>query len=198
MEYDNAVSVNAMAQAALKQAQLNLLDDGDGPPFPVPPTVLPARRQTISVSDPVALTSIAQGPIRWGAFKVSDAESAKLPGHQLKAKNVSGVELMLANGSVYPKPARSISSPRPSTRYWAPSSFGAEFDNSEATAPRTVCPWVRVMTGMREGVFLVPQSAVAADRTGQSGDDRRRREQGRTAPDPDCRMAGQLYRFWQF
>ena len=161
MEYDNAVSVNAMAQAALKQAQLNL--SWTTVTAPVSGTSNRAARSEgnlISVSDPVALTSIAQTNPMWVRFGVSDAESAKLPGHQLKAKNVSGVELMLANGSVYPKPGKINFLASTIDTVLGTQQLRAEFDNSEGQLLPGQFVRVRVMTGMREGVFLVPQSAV--------------------------------------
>ena len=161
MEYDNAVSANAMAQAALKQAQLNL--SWTTVTAPVSGTSNRANRSEgnlISVSDPMALTSISQTNPMWVRFGISDADSARLPGHQLKAKNVSGVELMLANGSIYPKPGKINFLASTIDTVLGTQQLRAEFDNSEGQLLPGQFVRVRVMAGMREGVFLVPQAAI--------------------------------------
>ena len=96
----------------------------------------------------------------WVRFGVSDADSAKLPGHQLKAKNVIGVELVLANGSTYPKPGKINFLASTIDTVLGTQQLRAEFDNSEGQLLPGQFVRVRVMAGMREGVFLVPQAAI--------------------------------------
>jgi hypothetical protein len=49
---------------------------------------------------------------------------------------------------------------------------------------------IRLLTGERDGVFLVPQAAVLQSEQGRPGDAGRRRQQGGAAPGQDRRMAG--------
>ena len=161
MEYDTAVSSNAMAQAALKQAQLNLSWTlVNAPVSGVSGRANRSEGNLISASDPVALTSISQTNPMWVRFGVSDAERAKLPGGKLSAQTVSGVELLLADGNRYPRPGKINFLASTVDTVLGTQQLRAEFDNSEGQLLPGQFVRVRVLSGMREGVFLVPQAAV--------------------------------------
>ena len=161
MEYDNAVSSNDMAQAALKQAQLNLSWTlVTAPVSGISNRANRSEGNLISVSDPTALTSISQTHPMWVRFGVSDAESAKLPGNQLKAKNISGIDLLLGNGMIYPKPGKINFLASTVDTVLGTQQLRAEFDNAEGQLLPGQFVRVRVKGGMRTGVFLVPQAAV--------------------------------------
>ena len=106
-EYDDMASVNAMAQATLRQAQLNLswttvtfLLSG------VTGRANKSEGSLIAVNDPSALTSVYQSNPMWVRFGMSNSDVAALPGGQLKSDQVKRVDLTMADGTVYDKPGK--------------------------------------------------------------------------------------------
>ncbi len=113
------------------------------------------------------LTSIHQSNPMWVRFSLAESDTAKLPGGRLNAKNVTGVELVLPDGAVFPRKGRlnflsSQIDPSLGTQQ-----FRAEFDNGEGKLLTGQFVRVRLLTGMRDGVFLVPQSAVIQSEQGR-------------------------------
>jgi len=160
-EYDDAASNNAMAQAALRQAQLNLSwTTVTAPVAGTSGRAVKSEGNLINTADASLLTSVYQSNPMWVRFGLSESDTASLPGGQLKADMVSSVELILPDGSVYDKPGKinflaSTIDPTLGTQQ-----LRAEFDNKDGKLLPGQFVRVRLLTGNREGVFLVPQAAV--------------------------------------
>jgi membrane fusion protein (multidrug efflux system) len=160
-EYDDAASNNAMAQAALRQAQLNLSwTTVTAPVAGTSGRAVKSEGNLINTADASLLTSVYQSNPMWVRFGLSESDTASLPGGQLKADMVSGVELILPDGSVYDKPGKinflaSTIDPTLGTQQ-----LRAEFDNKDGKLLPGQFVRVRLLTGNREGIFLVPQAAV--------------------------------------
>ncbi len=160
-EYDDAASNNAMAQAALRQAQLNLSwTTVTAPVAGTSGRAVKSEGNLINTADASLLTSVYQSNPMWVRFGLSESDAASLPGGQLKADMVSGVELILPDGSVYDKPGKinflaSTIDPTLGTQQ-----LRAEFDNKDGKLLPGQFVRVRLLSSNREGVFLVPQAAV--------------------------------------
>lgn len=159
-EYDDAVSAHAVAQAALRQAQLNLSwTTVTAPVAGTTGRAMKSEGNLISVNDSL-LTSVYQLNPMWVRFSLAESDIAKLPDGRLTPQDIGGVELILPNGTVYPKTGRlnyvaSTIDPMLGTRQ-----LRAEFDNKEGHLLPGQFVRARLLTGMRDGVFLVPQVAV--------------------------------------
>lgn len=97
-EYDDAASANAIAQATLQTAKLNL--SWTTVTAPVAGTSGRANKSEgnlITTADATALTSIYQSNPIWARFGLSESDTAALPGGQLKADEIRTVELILPN-----------------------------------------------------------------------------------------------------
>ena len=160
-EYDDAASVNTMAQAALRQAQLNLSwTTVTAPVSGISGRAIKSEGNLIAASDIAPLTSIYQTNPMWVRFGLSESDTASLPGGQLRAEMVSRVELVFPDGSVYDKPGKinflaSIIDPTLGTQQ-----LRAEFDNKDGRLLPGQFVRIRLLAGERKGVFLVPQAAV--------------------------------------
>lgn len=160
-EYDGAVSAHAIAQATLRQAQLNLSwTTITAPVSGTTGRAMKSEGNLISVNDSVPLTSVYQLNPMWVRFSLAESDVAKLPDGRLTPKSISGVELILPDGSVYPLPGRlnyvaSTIDPMLGTRQ-----LRAEFANTEGSLLPGQFVRARLLTGVRDGVFLVPQVAV--------------------------------------
>jgi membrane fusion protein, multidrug efflux system len=161
-EYDDAVSANELAQAQLRSAQLNLswttvtapLDGVSG-------------RAAKSVGNYIAagstdsqLTSIYQTDPIWVRFSLSESETAKLPDGHLTPQNVTGVELTLPNGSTYPEKGKLNFLASSIDLTLGTQQLRAEFANKDNRLLPGQFVRVRLLSGQRDGVYLVPQSAV--------------------------------------
>lgn len=160
-EYDDAVSANAIAQAALRQAQLNLSwTTVTAPVSGTTGRAVKSEGSLIAVNDVSPLTSIYQLNPIWVRFSLAESDIAKLPEGRLTPNSVTGIELVLPDGSVYPQPGRlnflaSNIDPTLGTQQ-----LRAEFDNTDGRLLPGQFVRARLLTGVRDGVFLVPQVAV--------------------------------------
>ena len=160
-DYDDAVSNNAVAQAALHQAQLNL--SWTTVTAPVAGTTGRAAKSEgnlISTGADSLLTSIYQSNPIWVSFSLGDSDLAKLAGGRVTNKNINGVELMLANGTVYPKTGKLNFLASNIDTTLGTQQLRAEFDNSDNQLLPGQFVRIRLLTGQRDGVFLVPQTAI--------------------------------------
>ncbi len=160
-EYDDTVSNNAVALAALHQAQLNL--SWTTVTAPVGGTTGRAAKSEgnlISVGADSLLTSIYQSNPIWVRFSLGDSDLAKLAGGRVTNKNISGVEMILANGTVYPKPGKLNFLASNIDTTLGTQQLRAEFDNSDNQLLPGQFVRIRLLTGERDGVFLVPQAAI--------------------------------------
>lgn len=166
-EYDDATSANAIAQAALRQAELNL--SWTTVTAPVSGTTGRAAKSEgnlITAGADSLLTSIYQSNPIWVRFSLGDSDLAKLAGGRVTSKNVSGVELILADGSVYKKTGKLNFLASNIDTTLGTQALRAEFDNSDNQLLPGQFVRIRLLTGERDGVFLVPQSAVVQTEQG--------------------------------
>lgn len=157
---DDAGSANAIAQAALRQAELNLA--WTTVTAPVAGTTGRAQKSEgnlIGTGDSL-LTSIYQTNPIWVRFSLGESELAKFPKKRVTAKDVSGVELVLPDGTVYGKRGKLNFLAANIDTTLGTQALRAEFDNAEQILLPGQFVRVRLLTGERDGVFLVPQSAV--------------------------------------
>jgi membrane fusion protein (multidrug efflux system) len=168
-DYDNAVSAATIAQAALRQARLNLSwTTVTAPLSGITGRALLSQGALITSGADTLLTSIYQLNPIWLRFSVAPGDLAALPGGVLDPSAVSGVELVLPDGSLYPQRGHlnfvaSTIDPRLGTRQ-----LRAEFPNEEQRLLPGQFVRARLLLGEREGVFLVPQAAVLQSDKGRS------------------------------
>lgn len=160
-EYDDAASNNAVAQTALRQAELNLSwTTVTAPVGGTTGRAVKSEGNLITAGADSLLTSIYQSNPIWVRFSLGDSDLAKLAGGRVTEKNVKGVELILANGSVYPKTGKLNFLASNIDTTLGTQQLRAEFDNADNQLLPGQFVRVRLLTGERDGVFLVPQSAV--------------------------------------
>ncbi len=159
-DYDDAVSANAMAQAALHQAELNLSwTTVTAPVAGTTGRAIKSDGNLISTADSL-LTSIYQTNPIWVRFSLGESDLAKFPSGRVTAKDVKGVELVMANGEKYEKPGKLNFLATNIDTTLGTQALRAEFDNAGGQLLPGQFVRVRLLTGERDGVFLVPQSAV--------------------------------------
>jgi membrane fusion protein (multidrug efflux system) len=105
------------------------------------------------------LTTVIQLSPIWVRFSLSDNELAKLGGY-LSEQNVQHVTLILPDGTEYDQRGELNFAARQIDPSLGTQQLRATFDNSEQRLLPGQFVRVRVTTGEREGVFLVPQTAV--------------------------------------
>ena len=160
-DYDDATTANAMAQAALRQAELNL--SWTTVTAPVSGTTGRAVRSEgnlVNTGTDSLLTSIYQSNPMWVSFSLGESDLSKLPDGKLNAKKINGVELILPDGQIYKQAGKlnfvaSNIDPTLGTQ-----ALRAEFANPDQQLLPGQFVRVRLLTGKRDGIFLVPQSAV--------------------------------------
>lgn len=171
-EYDNAVSDHAIAKANVQQAEaqvreaeLNLsYTQVNAPNSGVAGRFALSEGALVAANTSLLATIVQISPI-WVTFSFSEAELKQLGGH-MDERKVQKVELVLADGQVYPSAgklnfAASTIDPALGTQQ-----MRAEFQNPNSQLLPGQFVRARVVTGSREGVFLVPQTAVL---TGEQG-----------------------------
>jgi len=167
-EFDDATSLNEIAQATLKTAQLNL--DWTTVTAPVSGITGRALRSEgnliSSTGDAGLLTSIYQINPIWVRFGLSASDTAQLPGGRLDPTQNSSVELLLPNGQVYAEQGKinfqsTFIDPKLGTQQ-----IRAEFPNPKSEILPGQFLRIRVTTGMQENVHLVPQAAVIQSERG--------------------------------
>jgi membrane fusion protein (multidrug efflux system) len=160
-EYDDATANNAMAQAALRQAQLNLAwTTVTAPVAGVSGRAVKSEGNLIAAGEGGLLTSVYQANPLWVRFGLAESDSAKLPGGMLKPGMVSGVELLLPDGSTYPQTGKINFLASTIDTTLGTQQLRAEFANPDGKLLPGQFVRVRLLTGMRDNVYLVPQAAV--------------------------------------
>lgn len=172
-EHDDAVSTEALAQANLKAAQARVRDAElklsyttvRAPVAGITDRALLSEGALISGSEGL-LTRIYQAdPIRV-SFSLTTAEAAQVPDGQLTPQTVREVELVRADGSLYPQPGRLDFTARQIDPRLGTLQLRAEFPNAAAQLLPGEFVRVRLRVGTREGVFLIPQAAVLQSQQG--------------------------------
>jgi membrane fusion protein (multidrug efflux system) len=160
-EYDDAVSADAMAQASLRQARLNLSwTTVTAPVSGVSGRANKSEGNLISVGDAVPLTSVYQSNPMWVRFGLAESDIAKLPGNVFDPAAVNRVELRLSNGQTYPKSGKINFVASNIDTTLGTLQARAEFDNAKGQLLPGQFVRARLSVGERPGVFLVPQSAI--------------------------------------
>ncbi|MGV3581480.1 MAG: efflux RND transporter periplasmic adaptor subunit [Methylophilus sp.] len=171
-EYDNAFSDNAMAQASLMQyeaavreAQLNLsYTSVTAPSSGVAGRFLLSEGALVAPNTSL-LTSIVQVSPIWVRFSMSDSELAHLGG-RLTEKEVKGISLILPDGKEYAEKGKLNFAASEIDPALGTQQLRAEFKNSDHTLLPGQFVRMKVTTGMRDGIFLIPQTSVL---TGEQG-----------------------------
>lgn len=159
-DYDDAVSANAMAQAALRQAELNLAwTTVTAPVGGTTSRAIKSDGNLITTADSL-LTSIYQTNPIWVRFSLGESDLAKFSSGRITAKDIKGVELVMANGQKYDKPGKLNFLATNIDTTLGTQQLRAEFDNPDGQLLPGQFVRVRLLTGERDGVFLVPQTAV--------------------------------------
>lgn len=159
-DYDDAVSANAIAQAALRQAELNLSwTTVTAPVGGTTGRAIKSDGNLISTADSL-LTSIYQTNPIWVRFSLGESDLARFPGGRMTQKDIKGVELVMANGQTYEKRGKLNFLATNIDTTLGTQQLRAEFDNAGGQLLPGQFVRVRLLTGEREGVYLVPQSAV--------------------------------------
>ena len=167
-DYDNAVSANDIAQAALRQAQLNL--SWTTVTAPVAGTTGRAAKSEgnlLSIDDVTPLTSIYQLDPIWVRFSLAESDIAKLPQRRLTTDNITGIELILPDGSVYPMSGKLNYLASTIDTALGTQQLRAEFANHDNRLLPGQFVRARLLLGDRENVYLVPQVAVVQNDAGR-------------------------------
>jgi membrane fusion protein, multidrug efflux system len=171
-EYDNAVSDNAMAQASLMQfeaavreSQLNLsYTTVTAPSSGVAGRFLLSEGALVAPNTSLLTTIVQVSPI-WVRFSMSDSELTDLCG-RLTNQEVKGIELILPNGSNYTEKGKLNFSASEIDPALGTQQLRAEFRNTDHTLLPGQFVRVKVTTGTRTGVFVIPKTAIL---TGEQG-----------------------------
>jgi membrane fusion protein, multidrug efflux system len=171
-EYDNAVSDNAMASASLKQyeaalhqAELNLSYTKLEAPVSGMAERFIYSEGTLVNANTTLLTKIVQVSPIWVRFSLSDYELKELGG-MLTKDTVKKITLILPNGEEFPEEGDLNFSASQIDPALGTQQLRAVFKNTEKRLVPGQFVRVKVTTGSRDGVFLVPQIAV---QTGEQG-----------------------------
>lgn len=171
-EYDNAVSDNAVAnatllqyEALLREAKLNLSYTN----VTAPTSGIAGRFQfsegaLVSANTSLLTTIVQLSPI-WVRFSLSDSELASLGG-KLTNQNVKNVQLVLPDGTEFSESGKLNFSASEIDPALGTQQLRAVFENAEQSLLPGQFVRARVTTGTRDGVFIVPQTAVL---TGDQG-----------------------------
>ncbi len=161
-EMDDAVSANEVAQANLKEAQLNLQwTTVTAPVSGVAGRAVRSEGNLISTSaDGSLLTTLHQVNPIWIRFGLSDNETANLPGGRLDPSADTTVQLVMDDGTLYPEIGKinfqsTFIDPKLGTQQ-----LRATFANPDEKLLPGQFLRARISTGKLENVYLVPQAAV--------------------------------------
>jgi len=167
-EFDDATSVNEIAQATLKTAQLNLTwTTVTAPVSGISGRSLRSEGNLISnTGEAGLLTSIYQINPIWVRFGLSSSDTAQLPSARLDPKQNTSVELLLPNGRVYTELGKINFQSTFIDSKLGTQQMRAEFPNPRSEILPGQFLRIRITTGMQENVFLVPQAAVVQSERG--------------------------------
>lgn len=169
-EADNAASDHSMAVAALAQSQATVREAQLNLSYTTVTSPLAGMAGRFELSEGALvnantslLTKVYQISPIWVRFSLSDSELALLGGH-LSPARVKQLNLILPNGQTYPESGRLNFAATSIDPELGTQSLRASFANDDTSLLPGQFVRVRVITGSRKGVFLLPQTAV------QSGD----------------------------
>lgn len=171
-EYDNATSEVSISQADMQQAQANIKEAELNLSYTqvtAPVSGIAGRFQfsegALVAANTSLLTTIVQLSPIWARFSLSETELTSLGG-RVNANTVSDVTLILPDGSEYSQKGKLNFTANQINPTLGTQELRATFDNTDKTLLPGQFVRARVTTGLRDGVFLVPQTAVL---TGDQG-----------------------------
>ncbi|MDP1767014.1 MAG: efflux RND transporter periplasmic adaptor subunit [Methylotenera sp.] len=172
-EADNAFSDNSMARAGLAQydagvreAQLNLSYTTVTSPLSGIAGRFEFSEGALVNANTSLLTTVSQISPIWVRFSLSDSELAALGGHVSPA-NVKDVTLVLADGTTYDKKGKLNFAASGIDPQLGTQQLRATFENEDKRLLPGQFVRIRVATGTREGVFLLPQTAILTNDQGK-------------------------------
>jgi membrane fusion protein, multidrug efflux system len=171
-EYDNATSDASIANASLQEsnavlheAALNLsYAKVTAPVSGIAGRFLFSEGALVNANTSLLTTIVQTSPI-WVRFSLSDYELKQLGG-RLTNDNIKNIAVILPDGSTYPESGKLNFSASNIDPTLGTQQLRAEFNNADKTLIPGQFVRVKVTTGQKEGVFLVPQTAVM---TGEQG-----------------------------
>lgn len=168
-EYDDATSARQLAEAsmqqaaaAVRQAELNLSYTS----VLAPVAGISGRAEhslgTLITTDVGGslLTTVNQVSPIWVRFSLAPSDLAKLPGGRVAQSGSVDVQVVLADGTIYPVKGRLNFAATAIDQRLGTQQLRAEFDNPRQQLLPGAFVTVRVTAGRRDNVFLVPQAAV--------------------------------------
>ncbi len=167
-EYDNAVSDEAVARAGLQQAQANLREAELNLSYTTvtaPVSGISGRFQysegALITANTSLLTTVVQLSPIWVRFSFSDNELAQLGG-RLTEQNVKHVTLILPDGTEYQQKGKLNFAASQIDPLLGTQQLRATFENKDQALLPGQFVRARVTTGQRDGVFLLPQTAISS------------------------------------
>jgi membrane fusion protein (multidrug efflux system) len=172
-EYDNAVSDNEIASASLQQsevrvrdAELNLSYSTVTAPVAGVSGHFQFSEGALVTANNSLLTTIVQISPIWVRFSFSNNELVRFGGH-LTEQNVQQVTLILPNGTEYQQKGQLNFAANRIDPLLGTQMLRATFANDEQRLLPGQFVRVRVTTGERSGVFIIPQTAVVTSDIGR-------------------------------
>jgi membrane fusion protein, multidrug efflux system len=167
-EYDDARSnlnlstaTLQAAQASVRQAELNLsYTDVTAPVSGVSGRAVRSEGSLVSAGTDSLLTTINQLDPIWVRFSLAESDLNKLPQGRLVRGAKTEVSLVLPNGTRYPEKGRLNFAATQIDPKLGTQQLRAEFDNPKVQLLPGQFVRVHLVAGMRDNVFLVPQTAV--------------------------------------
>jgi membrane fusion protein (multidrug efflux system) len=165
-EYDNAASENAITRAALLQAEVRVRDAELNLSYTrvaAPVSGISGRFRfsegaLVEAYSSLLTTLVQLSPI-WVRFSLSDNELAQIGG-PLNEQRVQQITLILPDGKEYEKKGELNFAASQIDPLLGTQQLRATFDNSDQRLLPGQFVRARVVTGMQDGVYLVPQVAV--------------------------------------
>lgn len=195
-EYDNATSDNSVAtatmmqyQAQLREAELNLsYTHVKAPESGIAGRFILSEGALASANTTLLSTIVQVSPI-WVRFSLSESDLLSLGGHLTPGK-VQDVRLILADETEYPISGKINFSASQIDPALGTQQLRAEFQNPDKTLLPGQFVRVRLTTGKRDGVFLIPQTAVLTGQQGKFVFVAEKDKEGKTVANPRPITAG--------
>jgi membrane fusion protein (multidrug efflux system) len=171
-EYDNATSDESISQADMMQAQANIKEAELNLSYTqvtAPVSGIAGRFQfsegALVTANTSLLTTIVQLSPIWARFSLSESEIVSLGG-RIDANSVTDVTLILPDGGEYGQKGKLNFAANQINPTLGTQELRATFNNTDKALLPGQFVRARVTTGLQDGVFLVPQTAVL---TGDQG-----------------------------
>ena len=172
-EYDNATSDVSISQAGMMQAQASIKEAELNLSYTkvrAPVSGIAGRFQfsegALVAANTSLLTTIIQISPIWVRFSLSESELITLGG-QVNANSVQDVSLILGNGQEYASKGKINFAANQINPSLGTQELRATFANNDKQLLPGQFVRARISTGMREGVFLIPQTAVLTNDQGK-------------------------------